>query len=119
MLNGLVAFGQFADLKHMDHTRPDLELHFNTIRSSLGRNTDTVVTKLLVPRSAVGRIIGFGGSNIRFLKHSTDCEVEVRDSPEGDVSQILISSRSHSSRLTSASMRKVCSAAVARVASKR
>ena len=48
MLNGLVAFGELADLKHMDHARPDLKLHFNSIRSSLGRNADTIVTKHLM-----------------------------------------------------------------------
>ena len=48
MLNGLVAFGEFADLKHMDHARPDLKLHCNSISSSLGRNADTIVTQHLM-----------------------------------------------------------------------
>ena len=62
MLNGLVAFGEFADLKHMDHARPDLELHFNSIRSSLGRNTDTIVTKhlMLTDLDQQGRDAGVG-----------------------------------------------------------
>ena len=48
VLDGLAGFWKPSDLEHMDHTRPDFELHRDTVRNRLLRHSDTVVAEHFV-----------------------------------------------------------------------
>src|SRR5262245_18129371 len=50
MLDGFLAFGKqrLVGLEHMEHPRPELELHLDSVRSSLLRQPNAVVSEHLV-----------------------------------------------------------------------
>ena len=48
VLDGLAGFWKPSDLEHMDHARPDFELHRDPVRNGLLRHSDTVVAKHFV-----------------------------------------------------------------------
>ena len=48
VLDGLTGLRKLPNLEHMDHTRPDFELHSDPVRTNLLRHPDAVVAEHFV-----------------------------------------------------------------------